>query len=73
MKNDQISAEEIKNIKEECYYWANNCGGCETCNRIFSNPPLYDHEETLYLIYMIEDRDSKIKDLEERLSKYEIS
>jgi hypothetical protein len=62
-----ISPEQLKEIKEDCYLWANNCGGCETCERMFINPPLYDHQETLCLISMIENRDKKIKDLEDTI------
>lgn len=64
MIDDLISSDELKAIKEECLLWGNNCGGCETCSHVFSNPPLYNHQETFYLICMIEDRDKKIKQLE---------
>jgi hypothetical protein len=63
----EIPKEELEKIKEECLLWANNCGGCETCARFFANPPLYSHQETFYLICMIEKRDEKIAELEKEL------
>lgn len=69
MSKDLISEEELKNIKEECLFWSNNCGGCETCDRTFANPPTYDHQETFYLICMIEDRNKRIKELEENVNE----
>lgn len=68
MNKDLISSEVLQEIKEECLFWSNNCGGCETCDREFKNPPLYNHQETFYLICMIEDRDKRIKELEELLT-----
>ncbi len=62
--NDLISPADLESIKKECLLWSNNCGGCETCNQFFSKPPLYDHQETFYLICMIEDRNKRIKELE---------
>lgn len=70
MNKDLISKKDIEQIKENCLFWANNCGGCETCSRTFTNSPLYDHQETFYLICMIEDRDKKIEDLERQLEAY---
>jgi hypothetical protein len=67
--SDLISPEELTSIKEHCIYWGNNCGGCEVCERLFSSPPLYDHQETFYLICMIEDRNKRIAELEEKLEK----
>ena len=68
MSEDLISKEQLENIKENCLFWSNNCGGCETCDRTFRGPPpLYDHRETFYLICMIEDRDERIKKLESLL------
>ncbi len=68
MSGDLISSEELESIKKECLLWSNNCGGCETCDRVFGGPPpLYDHQETFYLICMIEERDKRIKELEEKL------
>lgn len=62
-----ISKEELENIRKDCVFWSNNCGGCETCDRTFGNPPLYDHQETFYLVCMIEDKDKRIKELEAML------
>jgi hypothetical protein len=62
-----IPKEELKNIKDNCAMQANNCGGCETCERMFSDPPPYDYQETYYLVVMIEERDKKIAELEEQL------
>lgn len=67
VKPDLISPEHLEDIKKNCLFWSNNCGGCETCEREFRNPPLYDHQETYYLICMIEDRDKKIAELEKAL------
>ena len=67
MNKDLISKEELDRIKDDCMHWANNCGGCETCYREFSKPPIYDPQETYYLICMIEDRDKKIKELEQEI------
>lgn len=67
MNKDLISPEELKAIKEACALWGNNCGGCETCSQFFGKPPLYDHEETYYLVCMIENRNKRIKELEEKL------
>lgn len=64
---DPISQEQLQKLKENCMYWANNCGGCETCTQLFAYPPPYDHHETFDLILMIEARDQKIKKLEEVL------
>lgn len=62
--SDLISQEQLEDIKKECLLWSHNCGGCETCSQFFGKPPLYDHQETFYLICMIEDRNKRIKDLE---------
>jgi len=67
MSQHLISPEQLKEIKENCLLWSNNCGGCETCDQMFRNPPLYDHQETFYLICMIEERDKRIKELESGL------
>lgn len=56
--------EELAAIKEHCIFLSNNCGGCETCNQIFKNPPLYDYEETFNLVKMIESLKRKISELE---------
>ncbi len=62
---DPISKEELKEIKETCLLHSNDCGGCETCAMIFSGPPqIYDYQETYMLISMIEERDKRIKELE---------
>ena len=64
----EYSKGELKNIKDNCLLWANNCGGCETCTNVFgTKEPAYDHQETLNLVVMIEQRDLQIKRLQEQL------
>jgi hypothetical protein len=60
----EFTDEELAAIKEDCMFWANNCGGCETCIQTFKNPPLYDHQETFTLVKMIENLKRKISELE---------
>lgn len=50
----------LQNIRDNCSYWANNCGGCETCLRTFGDPPPYDHLETLVLVGMVQDLKAKL-------------
>lgn len=65
---DPISAEFVQEIKKDCEFNANNCGGCETCAQVFAGKPReYDYQETYSLIQMIEFRDQRIKQLEELL------
>jgi hypothetical protein len=76
MEQDPISKEELNQIKENCLFNANNCGGCETCAQVFSGKPAeYDYRETFMLISMIEERDKRIAELEAQIEdmKYEFS
>lgn len=67
---DPISAEFVEEIKKDCLFNANNCGGCETCSQVFAGKPReYDYEETYYLIQMIEFRNQRIAQLEEMLRR----
>ena len=68
MSNDNmhlISKGHLNDIKRECLYWSNNCGGCETCLRMFPDTPPYNHQETYFLVLMIEARDKEIKRLKD--------
>ena len=60
---------ELQNIRDNCSYWANNCGGCETCLRTFGDPPPYDHLETLMLVGMVQDLKAKLAIAVEALCK----
>ncbi len=52
----ELSDDELQEIKDACAYWANNCGGCETCSQIFGNRQLTFDAETVYtLVTMIEN------------------
>jgi hypothetical protein len=63
-----ISPEVLQEIKNDCIAQSNNCGGCETCSQFFGSMPEYNHQETFYLICMIEARDEKIRELQDRLA-----
>ena len=65
----ELTPEQLEDIRQNCRHWANNCGGCETCAREFSDPPLYDFEETATLLLMIEARDKRIKELQYALEQ----
>lgn len=52
----KLTDEEIKKIEDNCAWWGNNCGGCETCERTFGTTlPPYDHMETFLLIQKIRE------------------
>lgn len=51
---------DIAKIKEDCLYWCNNCGGCETCSQVFAVKPEYDHQETLALILQLEEAEKRV-------------
>ena len=55
---------ELQAIQDNCEWWGNNCGGCETCDRAFGKHPPYDFEETYRLIMYI-------RHLENKLNAYE--
>lgn len=69
-KSRDEEIERLKQIEDYCHHWANNCGGCEACVREFSNPPLYDHQETLELIAMIKQLKSERDDYKLALEFY---
>jgi Ni,Fe-hydrogenase III small subunit len=44
--------EKIKDIQKEIGHWANNCGGCETCDREFGHKeePTYDMQTVFEIV-----------------------
>lgn len=68
---DCFPAELLDKIEENCAYWANNCGGCETCNRVFGNVPPYDHQETGELIAHIRYLEGIVADKAEATARLE--
>jgi hypothetical protein len=58
-----FTEEELAEIKANCEFNSNNCGGCETCAQVFSGPPeLYDYEETYRLILTIEQLRKELRE-----------
>jgi Ni,Fe-hydrogenase III small subunit len=52
-----VTREEILSIKDTIGYWANNCGGCETCEREFrgKEEPTFDMQTVYEIISVYED------------------
>lgn len=53
-----MTAEEIQSVKDEILFWSNNCGGCETCDRLFGNQkePIYDMQTVYEIICFFEQK-----------------
>ena len=51
-----MTEQEVKDIKDSIAYWANNCGGCETCHQIFGNreEPTFDMQTVWEIINFFE-------------------
>jgi Ni,Fe-hydrogenase III small subunit len=52
-----MTREEALEIQKSISYWANNCGGCETCEREFGNreEPTFDMQTVYEIISVYED------------------
>lgn len=52
-----MTREEILSIRDHIGYWANNCGGCETCYQHFGNAeePTFDMETVYKIITFYEN------------------
>jgi len=69
----ELTKEELKKIRANNSAWANNCGGCETCDQVFGTTPEYDFEENWLLLNTIENREQEITLLKARNEKLEIA
>ena len=56
-----MTGQEVKDIKETILFWANNCGGCETCEQIFGKQeePTFDMLTVYEIICFFEDKTKK--------------